>query len=240
MTAGGSQQLRLYRRARRAGSTVMTACVESGISMAEARMVESGDAANPPPPEAYELLTIAPVPAPAQENDDMARPKKTPAGQINGEVPAPDYDRAIQLYREDIKPAQAKVGEHAQEQSTAYKEIKKGCHIQPQAAKAAFKLDDMEPAKRDDWLRSFNGLLKGLGIFMPRDLADIAEGKGISGENVVPIGDGAKPKLATIPLSDGKDDDLAGGDELTGDGTGEALPEIGADGDGERQAEAAE
>lgn len=35
---GGSQQLRLFRIARRDGDTLMTACVKSGIPLAEARL----------------------------------------------------------------------------------------------------------------------------------------------------------------------------------------------------------
>ncbi len=203
---GGSQQLRLYRRARRDGATMATACVISGISMGEARLHDAEDAKNPPPPEAFELLNPAPVEAqPQKENDDMARPKKQP--QVE-QVHAPDYGKAVRIYREDIKPAQSKVGEYAQEQSTAYKAIKKDCHIQPGAAKLAFRLDNMEESKRDDFLRSFNGLLKALNIFMPRDLADIAEGKQDADENVVPFGDRKAPQLATIPAYTGDDSDL--------------------------------
>jgi hypothetical protein len=207
MTAGGSQQLRKYRIARRDGTTVMTACVLSGISMSEARLIEADDAANPPSEECFQLLNTAPDSAPAQENDDMARAKKAP--QVE-EVHAPDFALAVRIFRQDIKPAQSKVGEYAQEQSEAYKAIKKRAYIQPQAARLAFRLDDMEESKRDDFLRSFNGLLKEMNIFMPVDLADMAEGKGTAGETVVPIGNGSRPKLATIPMSDGKDDDLAG------------------------------
>lgn len=209
--AGGSQQLRRYRIARRDGATVATACVLAGIGMGEARLIEAEDLKNPPPPEAFILLTTAPAEALQPKEDDMAsrKPKDTP---ISGEVPKPDFGLAVRIYREDIKPAQARVGEFAQEQSTAFKAIKKRAHIQPQAAKAAFKLDDMEPSKRDDWLRSFNGLLKALGIFMPVDLADIAEGKGEAGQSVVPTGDRPRPQLATVPKSDppADDSDLAG------------------------------
>lgn len=38
---GGSNQLRQYRIARRDGATVATACVLSGISMGEARLIEA-------------------------------------------------------------------------------------------------------------------------------------------------------------------------------------------------------
>jgi hypothetical protein len=127
----------------------------------------------------------------------------------------PDFDLAKRIYFGDIKPAQGKVGEHAQEMSTAYKEIKKAAHIQPQAAKLAFKLVEMEESKRDDFLRSFRGLLTVFNIFIPADLVDQAEGK--TGEsNVIPIGESAKPQLATIPSDDS---DLAGGGEDEGHDT---------------------
>ncbi len=205
-----SLQLDRYLSARRQGRNMLTACVESGIDASEARLIEADIAGDPtmlaeptpsPPP--------APDPAHHQENEAMPRAKKTEQVQ---EVHAPDFALAVRIFRQDIKPAQAKVGEFAQEQSEAYKQIKKRAYIQPQAARLAFRLDGMEESKRDDFLRSFNGLLKEMNIFMPVDLADIAEGKGAAAENVVPLGTATKPKLATIPLSDGVDADLAGDD----------------------------
>lgn len=137
----------------------------------------------------------------------MGRPRKK-EGTINGEVPKPDFALAVKLYRDDIRPAMGTVGEGAQEMSTAYKAIKKQAHIQPQAARAAFRLVDMEESKRDDWLRSFNGLLKEFKLFMPSDLVDAAEGKGSLGENVVPMGQRAKPQMATMPAPPSDDSDL--------------------------------
>lgn len=55
MTAG-SLQLRLYRRARRAGYDVHKASQVSEIGLGEARLIEAEDAKAPPPAEAY-LLT---------------------------------------------------------------------------------------------------------------------------------------------------------------------------------------
>lgn len=115
---------------------------------------------------------------------------------VSHEVPQKDFAGAVRAYRNDIKPAVSKVGEYSQEVSTAYKHIKKVCHIQSGAAKTAFKLADMEEAKRDDYLRSFNGLLKELGIFMPRDMVDMAEGK--AQETVVPQGERPKPSLVAV------------------------------------------
>ncbi len=115
---------------------------------------------------------------------------------VSHEVPQKDFTGAVRAYRNDVKPAISKVGEYSQEVSTAYKHIKKNCHIQPGAAKLAFKLDGMEEAKRDDFLRCFNGLCKELNIVMPRDMVDIAEGK--PAESIVPEADRPKPQLVAV------------------------------------------
>jgi hypothetical protein len=228
MTPPGSLQLQRYRSARRNERSMMSAAIEAGIGIGEARLIEADELrtslaegrqafanAEPVPdepvtPQPDPQPIPAPEPAPQPKEDDMARGKKT-EGTISGEVPKPDFELAARIYREDIRPAMSGVGEHAQEMSTAYKEIKKRAHIQPQAARLAFRLVDMEEAKRDDFLRSFNGLLKELKIFMPADLVDAAEGKGTIGETVVPIGKSTKPQLATIPPAVEGDTDLADG-----------------------------
>lgn len=115
---------------------------------------------------------------------------------VAGEVAQKDFAGAVRAYRNDIKPAISKVGEFSQEVSTAYKHIKKNCHIQSGAAKLAFKLDDMEESKRDDFLRSFNGLCKELNIVMPRDMVDMAEGKDPG--SIVPTAAAPKPKLVEV------------------------------------------
>ncbi|WP_417615347.1 hypothetical protein [Parasphingorhabdus sp.] len=116
---------------------------------------------------------------------------------VNGEVGQPDFERAMKIYKGDIKPAQGKVGEFSQELSTAYKSIKKDCNIQPGAMKLYVKLDGMEESKRDDFLRSLNGLMKAGGIFMPRDMLDAAAGAE-AGESVIPTAEKPKPKLHTV------------------------------------------
>jgi hypothetical protein len=143
------------------------------------------------------------------QEDNMARAKRKAADEVV-EIQKPDFDMARRIYLHDIKPAQGKVGEHAQEMSTAYKEVKKAAHIQPQAAKLAFKLVEMEESKRDDYLRSLRGLLTVFRIFIPKDLVDQAEGKGDDDSNVIQFGEAQRPSLATIPSDDS---DLAGGDD---------------------------
>lgn len=134
----------------------------------------------------------------------MARAATKP---ISNEVPQKDFAGAVRAYRNDIKPAVSKIAEYMQEVSTANKHVKKNCHIQPAIFKFACKLVEMEESKRDDALRCLNGTLKEFGIFMPRDMVDIAEGK--SQESVVPQGDAPKPSLVVV----GKKDESAGPEE---------------------------
>lgn len=214
MNVGGSQQLRLFRRLFHLdGMPIEQAAALAEMSLGEALLHAEADAANPPPPEAFEILSTPPAnsrgPEAQSQENDMARTARKPKDDDEGGViHAKDFDKAISLFKNDIKPAQAKVGEHAQEQSTAFKAIKKLCHIQPAAAKAAFKLFDMEDAKREDWLRAFNGLIEKLGIGIKPDLVDQMQ----SGENKGPApvqSNRPRPTLVTVPQSDGTETDLA-------------------------------
>jgi hypothetical protein len=214
-----SVQLWLYLHKRRAHMPTEQAAAEAGIRLLEARAHDEAELAGEyadidttETPVGVIQQSTAPAAetaqpgAPSPKENDMARGKRKVADQVV-EVLKPDFDLARRIYFNDIKPAQGKVGEHAQEMSTAYKEIKKAAHIQPQAARLAFRLVDMEESKRDDFLRSFKGLCEVFRIFMPADLVDRAEGKPTD-SNVVPIGESPRPALATIPSDDS---DLAGG-----------------------------
>jgi uncharacterized protein (UPF0335 family) len=53
---GGSQQLRIFRRAIRDGMLVEDAAEVAGMAIGEARLTAAEDAKNPPPEEAYALL----------------------------------------------------------------------------------------------------------------------------------------------------------------------------------------
>lgn len=199
MTTGGSQQLRLFRQAISDGHPLDEAAEIAGMSIGEARLTLAADEKNPPPPEAFELLGTTP----AKEATMAGRRKALKPEDKPEEIKAKDFASAVRAYRQDILPAQAKVGEHAQEQSTAYKHIKKHCHIQPTAARQAFRLDQMEEAKRDDWLRGFVGLLRELKIPLePVDLVDMAEKPDRYARPA--------PTLATMGIpSDGSETDLA-------------------------------
>lgn len=70
---GGSQQLRVFRRAIRDGASVDAAAELAGMSITEARLHAEDDAKTPPPPEAYELLGHNKGPNMANATDDRLR-----------------------------------------------------------------------------------------------------------------------------------------------------------------------
>lgn len=207
MTAGGSQQLRRYRRLIRSGATMMTACAETGIALAEARLIDAADRANPPPEEAFELLAATPAPAcaPQQKDDDeMAsrKPKDTP---ISGEVPKPDFDEADKIYNADIAPANKLQRQAMKDASDGWKAVK-GLRVNVAGARTAYKIAGMEDAEQQAWLRSFNGVLAKKGVVLEADLVDQAQGK--PPQNVVPIGEARRPQLATMAPHPSDDSDL--------------------------------
>lgn len=146
----------------------------------------------------------------------MARTARQPKDDDSGAVKPKDFELARKLYHGDIKKAVSRAGEAMQEVSTAYKAIKKQANIQPQAAKLAFKLAEMEEAKRDDFLRCLGGLLAQFKIdIKPTDMVDLMTGD-----------DGyarPKPDLSLVTLSDGDETDLADAAEDFSEATAEEL-----------------
>lgn len=132
----------------------------------------------------------------------MARTARKPK-EDEGILKAKDPALVKRLYLSDIKPNRAKISVISQENSTAFKEIKKQGNIQRAAADLAFKIFEMEDAKRDDWLRGFHLMLQEFEIeFPPRDMVDMMTGE-----------DGyarPKPELVVVPSGPEGDTDLAG------------------------------
>lgn len=126
----------------------------------------------------------------------MSRPKKGDAAAVI-EIKAPDFEKAVRIFRADIKPANEKSGEEAQKASTAYKAIKKECHVNTRAAKFVFQLAGESEEKRNDVLRSVRGLLGAMNIGITDDLVSQAEGED-SGAAVIPTADAERPSLATV------------------------------------------
>lgn len=138
----------------------------------------------------------------------MARAARKPKDDDGAtEVKAKDFTKAVSLYRNDIKTANSEAATQNQTAGQGYKDIKKVCHIQPDAARKAFKLmDATEDAKRDDWFRGFVGLVNEMAghtvlTFHDTDLVDAMQDT-----------DGyarPKPHLGLVTLSDGTEEDLA-------------------------------
>jgi hypothetical protein len=191
----GSINLQRFRRAIAEGQTLEASCEISGLSLEEGRLTLAADAADPPPAE------TTPQVSPRKETDMARGAAKTKP--IDGEEVKPDADLAARLYQEDIRPAQSKVSEHSQEMSTAYKKIKKEGHIPSWAAKLAFKLKEMEEAKRDHGLRGLFALLDKFNMMPRNDLVDAAQGKGTVGQR-------PKPNLVAVPKGPADDSDLSG------------------------------
>lgn len=112
------------------------------------------------------------------------------------EVTAPDFEKAVRIYRADIKPAVEKAGEHSQEASTGYKAIKE-LGVNTRAAKFVFKLAGESEEKRNDILRSLRGLMGAMQIGITDDLVSGAEGEDVSSP-IVPNAAPERPKLATV------------------------------------------
>jgi hypothetical protein len=121
-----------------------------------------------------------------------------------GEIKEKDFAAAVRYWRHDIKKANTDAATSNKDASDGYKAIKKHCHIQPDAARKAFKLmDGTEDAKRDDWFRCFVGVVNEMAgaavlTFHSSDLVDQME-----------AGDG----LATLADDEDDEDGMFGGED---------------------------
>jgi hypothetical protein len=106
----------------------------------------------------------------------MARTAKKQTEEVEL-IKAPDFEKAVRIFRHDIKPANEASGEEAQRASTAYKMIRDDCHVNARAAKFVFQLSGESEEKRNDVLRSVRGLLEAMSIGITDDLVSDAEGE---------------------------------------------------------------
>jgi hypothetical protein len=145
------------------------------------------------------LAAITPptIGEPINEGENtMARGSQKAQPKIE-EVKAPDFERAVKIFRHDIKPANEKSGEHAQAASTAYKAIKKECGVNTRAAKFVFQLAGESEEKRNDVLRSIRGLLGAMSIGITDDLVSSAEGEDNEAA-LIPTAPREKLELVTV------------------------------------------
>lgn len=188
MSRAGSQNLRLFRRAIRDGKTLMTACVESGLSMAEAKLTLAEDAADPPGPECFELIGTT------RKEDDMARNAKAKDDEVEI-IEKPDFDRAIKILKGDLNPLTEEGAKIRGDQAAAWKMIEKDCHCNKKAMKQVHALMRMDPEIRDDFLRTLYGGMQAAGIGISEDMVDRMEGNEVP---TMPVVKSAPVELHTV------------------------------------------
>lgn len=207
---GGSQQLRMFRRALHIElKPLADAAAIAGMTLREAQMWADEDEINPPPAEAFELL---PIRSTTEDKEAAVAKDKTDkdagASAEGGVYNAPNAREAIRIYRNEVLPRKAFIAEKSGDLSDPYKRIKDDCNFPRKIIDLLFFLEDCEDAKRDHFLTALHQGLSEMGFKRPTDLLTLASGT--AGGDVVPGGGKAdKPRMATLqPHTDG-DDDLA-------------------------------
>ena len=123
--------------------------------------------------------------------------KKDDEGPQNGgAIEQPDFERALKVINHDLNPLTEESAKVRGDQAAAWKTIEKDCHCNKKAAKVFHSLKRMDPELRDDWFRTFTGLLEASGIGISRDLVDEAEGA--PSKPIVPVVDRVRPELVTV------------------------------------------
>lgn len=181
-----SAELARYLQARADGAGMMSACVRSGISLSEARLVELDISKG-------ELA----LPEPSKEEPIMARKAKTESEEaIVAEILKPDFERAIRVLNHDVKPAEENNASSRGDLSAAWKIIEDECHCNKAATKVFNKLLTMSDEKRDDYLRTLYGLMQTAHIGISSDLVDRMQADGEAPR--MPTVDAPREGLATL------------------------------------------
>lgn len=156
----GSQQWRLFRRARRDGATIEEAALIGGQSPEEARLLDEIDQRNSPlPMEAFDLLydPAARAAAATEKEDHMAEEED----QVD-EVHAKDYEGVARTLKHDIVPANSAAASKQQEAGQGYKHIKKILKCRPDAARNGLRVHQMEDAMKEAFIEDFVGVFNEL------------------------------------------------------------------------------
>lgn len=193
---GGSQQLRLFRRAIRDGATLEEACAATGniISPAEGRIYLEADRKNPPGPECFELLYD---PAQPKEPDMLENDDELENGDVNGEYKTPDAKKAFDIYDEYIAPKVAAMATLRGDCAQPHQDIKKLAHFPRPVLNFVNALTDIDDdAKRDHYLLALHEGLRYRGLTLPADL--ITRMAGTADGPVVPTAGRNRPFLAAV------------------------------------------
>lgn len=125
-----------------------------------------------------------------------------------GEYKRPDAEAAFKIYEREIAPKKSVIAEKTGDLSDPYSRIKDQCNYPRRILDLVVYLAGLEDAKRDHMLLALSEGLKVKKLFMPRDLATMAQGN--DGDGIVASAPRAKPQLVAMGIpSDGSETDLA-------------------------------
>lgn len=105
-----------------------------------------------------------------------ASPPETKGKEGDNGPPSPDFDAAAKIMRDEINTITTRSSKLNGDKNAGWKRVQDDCHVHKAAAKDALKISNMTPELQSEYLRSFFGLMKPLGIGIRRDLVDLAEG----------------------------------------------------------------
>lgn len=114
---------------------------------------------------------------------------------VVSEYKRPNTEQAFKIYDHEIKPRKAVIAEKRGDLSEPYSRIKDDCHFPRKVLDFVIGLEEMEEHKRDHNLLALSEALQHRRLFLPRDLATIADGT--AGDPVIPEGERKRLKLAT-------------------------------------------
>lgn len=121
-----------------------------------------------------------------------ASPPETKGKPGDNGPPAPDFEAAAKVIRDDIATISTRSSKLNGDKSASWKRVQDEFHVNKAAAKDAAKIANMSEELQSEYLRSFFGLMKPLGIGVRRDLVDLAEGvEGL----MIPVKDAPESEL---------------------------------------------
>lgn len=100
---------------------------------------------------------------------EVARPESE---EQASEILQPDFEKAIRILQNDVRPAEEKNATSRGDLSAAWKAIEDDCHCNKAAAKTYYKLAGMSDEKRGDFLRTLYGMMKAANMGISADLVD--------------------------------------------------------------------
>lgn len=123
----------------------------------------------------------------------MASAAQDETDQVS-EYRRPNTEQAFKIYDHEIKPKKAVIAEKRGDLSDPYSRINDDCNFPRKVLDFVVSLEDMEGHKRDHNLLALSEALQHRRLFLPRDLATIADGT--DGGPVIPNAERQRPKLA--------------------------------------------